>query len=114
MPLTTGRDLLHRYEGNPVLTLEDMPWRCNSVFNGTPVKADGEYLMLLRIEGQHGRSFFALARSADGLDFRVDPHPCMMPADDEPWRAWEEFGIEDPRLTRLNGQAYILYTAVGR
>jgi len=109
----TGQDLLHRYEGNPVLTLADMPWRCNSVFNGTPVKVGAEYLMLLRIEGQHGRSFFALARSDDGFRFRVDPRPCMTPADDGPWRVWEEFGIEDPRLTRMDGRAYVLYTAVG-
>ena len=36
--LKSGRDLFHRWEGNPVLALEDMPFRCNTVFNGTPVK----------------------------------------------------------------------------
>ncbi|GAI48216.1 unnamed protein product, partial [marine sediment metagenome] len=40
-----GRDLLHRWEGNPILTLEDIPFPCNSVFNGTPVKLGGEYLL---------------------------------------------------------------------
>ncbi|KKL68051.1 hypothetical protein LCGC14_2128830, partial [marine sediment metagenome] len=111
---TTGPDLLRRYQGNPVLTLADMPYRCNTVFNGTPMKVNGEYLMLLRVEGQQGYSFFSLARSHDGLHFRVDAHPSMMPARRGPWRQWEEHGIEDPRLTRIDGRIYILYTAVGR
>jgi len=113
MPLNMGRDLLHRYRGNPILTLNDMPFRCNTVFNGTPVKAEGEYLMLLRVEGQQGYSFFALARSRDGRRFAVDPSPCMLPAATGPWLQWEEHGIEDPRLTVLEGRAYVLYTAVG-
>ena len=108
------RDLLHRHEGNPILSLEDMPFRCNTVFNGTPVRLNGEYLLLLRVEGQQGYSFFALARSTDGLNFTVEPAPCMMPAEEEPWRVWEENGIEDPRLTWIDGRYYILYTAVGR
>ena len=109
-----GRDLLHRYEGNPILTLDDMPYRCNTVFNGTPVKVDGEYLLLLRVEGQQGYSFFAMARSGDGLHFKVDEEPCMLPAREGEWQIAEEHGIEDPRLTVIDGEYYVLYTAVGR
>ena len=109
-----GRDLLHRFEGNPILTLKDMPYPCNTVFNGTPVKVGQEYLLLIRVEGLQGSSFFALARSADGLNFEMEPAPCMMPATDGPWRQWEEFGIEDPRLTYCEGVFYIVYTSVGR
>ena len=114
MPITTGRDALHRYEGNPILTVDDIPNRCNTVFNGTPVKVDGRYFMLLRVEGQQGYSFFSLARSEDGLNFKVDPEPCMTPSRQGPWQVWEEHGIEDPRLTMIDGKAYILYTVVGR
>ncbi len=113
MPPGTGRDLLHRFEGNPIIRLEDMPFRCNTVFNGTPVKLGAEYLLLLRVEGQQGYSFFCLARSRDGFKFTVDGAPCMLPALDEPWRIWEERGIEDPRLTRIEGKYYIMYVAVG-
>ena len=113
MPAKMERDLLRRYEGNPILALDDMPFRCNTVFNGTPVKVNGEYILLLRIEGQQGYSFFSLARSRDGLNFKPDKEPWMLPAREEPWQVWEEHGIEDPRLTRVDGQCYILYTAVG-
>ncbi|MBN1345837.1 MAG: glycoside hydrolase family 130 protein [Phycisphaerae bacterium] len=114
MAIRSGRDLLHRYEGNPILVLRDVPYRCNTVFNGTPVKFGGEYLMLLRIEGQQGYSFFALARGRDGFHFLIDEKPCMLPAQEGPWAEWEENGIEDPRLTYIEGKYYILYTAVGR
>ena len=111
---TIGRDLLHRYEGNPVLTLDDIPYRCNAVFNGSPVKIGEEYLILLRIEGQQGFSFFSIARGNDGLHFTLDAEPWMMPATEGEWGIWEEHGIEDPRITYLEGMYWIMYTAVGR
>lgn len=107
-----GRDLLHRWEGNPILTLEDMPFPCNSVFNGTSVKLGDEYLILIRIEGQRGYSFFALARSEDGFHFEVDEEPAMFPADDGLFGIYENRGIEDPRATFIDGAYYIFYTAV--
>ena len=51
MPNKKDRDFLRRWEGNPIITLEDIPFRCNTVFNGSPVKIDGKYLLLLRVEG---------------------------------------------------------------
>ena len=112
MPTRIGRDLLHRWSRNPIITLADVPFRCNTVFNGTPVRLNGEYIMLVRIEGQQGYSFFALARSRDGLHFEVEKTPCLLPADEEPWKFAEKGGIEDPRLTVIDGKYYILYTAV--
>ena len=108
------RDLLHRFDGNPMLTAEDMPYRCNTVFNGSPVKVGDEYILLLRVEGRQGYSFFSLARSGDRLRFTVDPEPCMLPATKGKWVQWEENGIEDPRLTVIDGTYYIVYTATGR
>ncbi|MBA7581580.1 Beta-1,4-mannooligosaccharide phosphorylase [subsurface metagenome] len=109
-----GRDFLHRWEGNPIITLEDIPYRCNTVFNGTPVKAGGEYLLLLRVEGQQGYSFFSLARSQDGFHFTVDPEPVMLPAKEGPFARYETRGIEDPRLTEIDGRYYILFTAFSK
>ncbi len=106
-------DILSRYGGNPIITLEDMPFRCNTVFNGSPVKIDGEYFILLRVEGQRGYSFFALARSPDGYQFTVDPEPVMAPSSGDDWEPWELHGIEDPRITLMDGRYYVMYTAVG-
>jgi len=109
-----GRDLLHRWEGNPAITVEDVPFRANTVFNGTPmVTENGEILLLLRVEGQQGYSVFALARSKDGLHFEVDPQPVMLPAREGPYAKYESKGIEDPRATFLEGSWYVVYTAAG-
>jgi len=109
-----GRDLLHRWMRNPLITREDVPFQCNTIFNGAVVRLDGEYVLLLRVEGQQGYSFFTLARSRDGLHFSLEHQPCMLPATEGPFRIWEENGIEDPRITVLDGQYYIMYTAVSR
>lgn len=106
-----GRDVIHRWEGNPIIPLEGIPFRCNTVFNAAAVKCDGQYLLLIRIEDLQGRSIFALARSEDGYRFAVEPQPVMMPTDQEPFATYEACGIEDPRITPMDGTYYIMYTA---
>lgn len=107
----SGRDIVHRWEENPIITVEDIPFRCNSVFNAAAAICDGEYILLLRVEDLKGRSVFALARSDDGFNFSVDPNPAMEPADFEPFRTYERRGIEDPRITEMDGVFYVMYTA---
>ena len=114
MPFHHASDHLIRWKRNPILTLEDVPYRCNTVFNGTPVRVNGRYYLIIRVEGQQGYSFFALAHSGDGLHFEIERAPCLMPAHEEPWKTWEENGIEDPRLTTIDGRHYVMYTAVSR
>ena len=106
-----GSDIFHRWEGNPIITLEDIPFRCNTVFNGTPVKLGNEYLLLIRVEGQQGYSFFALARSRNGLHFKVEERPALLPSNEGIFATYESRGIEDPRATLLEGTYYIMYTA---
>ena len=36
----------------------------------------------------------------------------MTPASEEPFRTYESMGLEDPRITALEGMFYIMYTAV--
>jgi predicted GH43/DUF377 family glycosyl hydrolase len=107
-------DLLERYEGNPLLSSADIPFTCNTVFNGSPVKLGGEYLLLLRVEGQHGYSVFALGHSEDGYEWEVERLPVMVPAAKGPMARYEEAGIEDPRITRLEDEIYVTYTAFSR
>jgi beta-1,2-mannobiose phosphorylase / 1,2-beta-oligomannan phosphorylase len=52
-------------------------------------------------------SHLRLARSSDGLDFEVDPRPTLTPA-----HALESFGMEDARITLIDGTYWINYTAV--
>ena len=111
MPGKYGRDLVERYENNPIITPDDIPFPCNTVFNAAAAKVDGKYILLLRVEDLTGRSVFALARSDDGFHFTVDDEPAMTPATDGDFAVYERKGIEDPRITPVDGTYYIMYTA---
>ncbi len=52
-------------------------------------------------------SHLRLARSDDGVHFTVDAQPWLQ---GEP--PYESFGIEDPRITLIDGSYYVNYTAV--
>lgn len=52
-------------------------------------------------------SHFRVARSTDGVRFEVEPVPAMSAATE-----LESYGIEDPRITLLDGTYWINYTAV--
>jgi predicted GH43/DUF377 family glycosyl hydrolase len=108
-------DIIKRYKGNPLLTIDDIPFPCNTVFNAACAKYDGQYILLLRIEDMTGRSVFALARSNDGYDFKIEPEPVMEPCN-EPgcFMEYEKKGIEDPRITKIDDTYYIMYTAVSQ
>ncbi len=54
-------------------------------------------------------SHIRLARSKDGINFTVDEHPFIYPKSFE-----EEYGVEDPRITPINGRFYINYSIVSR
>jgi predicted GH43/DUF377 family glycosyl hydrolase len=58
-----------------------------------------------------GKSFFTLARSENGFQFVVDEKPFMEPSKEEPFAFGENLGIEDARITPLDGFYYITYTA---
>ena len=69
----TGSPLFTRYSGNPILTQENWPYPINSVFNAAAVKlADGDTLLLCRVEDRSGLSHLCAARSANGVDGLAD------------------------------------------
>lgn len=105
------RDVVKRWEGNPILTADDMPFPCNTVFNAGAVKLGNEYILLLRVEDMRGHSVLALACSDDGYHFTVHDTPVMVPSQDGEFALYEHKGIEDPRITKLEDTYYIIYTA---
>ncbi|GAB3895437.1 glycoside hydrolase family 130 protein [Spirosoma agri] len=52
-------------------------------------------------------SHLRIARSSDGIHFTIDDEPFLFPA-----RMDESFGVEDARITFLDGKYWITYTAV--
>ncbi len=54
-------------------------------------------------------SHLRVARSRDGIHFEVEPTPALAPD-----RELEEYGVEDPRATLIDGRWYITYVSVSR
>lgn len=52
-------------------------------------------------------SHLRLARSTDGVSFSVDDHPWLAPSTE-----YERFGVEDARITNIDGRYYVNFTAV--
>lgn len=65
------------------------------------IKKDGSFIYLTSI------SYLRIARSTDGIHFTVDDKPLVYPSDE-----LEVFGVEDPRITEIDGVYYIYFSAV--
>ncbi len=107
-------EIVKRYSGNPILTKAEVPYAVETVHNAAVVKHGDEYIMLFRSHLRTGRSIIGLARSLDGFKFNADPQPFLTPAPDGPFAAYEEFGVEDPRVTQVEGEYLITYSAYSR
>lgn len=109
--LTAGRDIVHRWDGNPLVSISDLSFRCSDIHNAGIAKLNGDVMMLLNIESLQGHNLFYRARSKDCINFTVDPKPFMAPPTSGPRAIYETFGIRDPRITPLDGKYYITYVA---
>ena len=87
-----------RYDGNPILTRDDVPYSVATVHNAGVVKHNDRYIMLFRSHLHNGRSIIGRAESSDGFSFTVHPEPFLTPATDDVFGDYEEFGIEDLRI----------------
>jgi predicted GH43/DUF377 family glycosyl hydrolase len=103
-----------RHAGNPILTKDDIPYPVQTVHNAGVVKHDGRYIMLFRSHLDTGRSIIGLAESEDGFHFAPRPQPFMTPATEPPFAQYEEYGVEDPRITRLDDAYYITHSVYSR
>jgi predicted GH43/DUF377 family glycosyl hydrolase len=108
--------LFTRHAFNPILHRDNWPYPINSVFNaGAARLADGDTLLLCRVEDRRGLSHLCAARSANGVDgWRIDPVPTLAANPREfPEEIW---GIEDPRITYVPEleQYAVAYTSFAR
>ena len=107
-----GNGVYERYE-NPVVTAEHAPleWRydfnkqrnpylmerigVHATMNSGAIKWNGKYVLVVRVEGNDRKSFFAVAESPNGVDnFTFWPRPITMPEWGEP-----ATNVYDMRLT---------------
>jgi 4-O-beta-D-mannosyl-D-glucose phosphorylase len=108
-----GNGIFYRYK-YPVITGDHTPlyWRydfdpstnpylmerlgIHAAFNAGAMKFEGKYILVVRVEGNDRKSFFAIAESPNGVDnFRFWDYPVTMPETDEP-----DTNVYDMRLTK--------------
>ncbi|MDA3891573.1 MAG: glycoside hydrolase family 130 protein [Salinivirgaceae bacterium] len=106
--------LIERYKNNPILEKDHVPYPVATVHNAGVVKFNDKYIMIFRSHKLNGRSILGLAESDDGFNFKVDKEPFMVPASEEPFKEYEEYGIEDPRIIFMEGEYLITYSAYSR
>lgn len=103
-------EIFKRYDGNPIITNADIPYPSNTVFNPAACKYENKIYLLLRVEDRMGISHLTLAKSNDGVNFEVAKEPFMKPSEEGIFSIYEEYGVEDPRITKFSdGTYYITY-----
>jgi predicted GH43/DUF377 family glycosyl hydrolase len=106
--------LIKRYKNNPILTKDDVPYPVATVHNAAVVKYEGKYIMIFRSHKLNGRSILGMAESEDGYNFKVNNKPFMIPANEGIFQEYEAYGVEDPRITFMDGEYLITYSAYSR
>ncbi len=100
---------------NPILIpYSENTWEADGAFNGCPARDGGKVHFVYRavsapqqIAGNElPLSTVGYASSNDGIHFS-NQRQFIKPEYD-----WEQFGCEDPRVTKMNGKYYVFYTAL--
>ncbi|NOY88129.1 MAG: glycosidase, partial [FCB group bacterium] len=112
--MTIQDSIVRRYNKNPILTKDDVPYPVATVHNAGIVKHNDRYIMLFRSHKYNGRSIIGRADSEDGFSFTVYPKPFLTPATDDIFAEYEEFGIEDLRICPVEGEYLLTYSAYSR
>lgn len=99
---------LTRHPENPILEpIPDHPWGSRNVFNAGVIEHDGRIVLVYRGQGtENDISRLGYAVSSDGVHFERAANPVFAPEHPD-----EINGVEDPRLTFIDGRIQMLYTA---
>jgi len=108
---------LDRHPENPILQKNpDVGWEAGSVFNPSVLYEDGIFRMVYRATNDTKNyekggymSSIGYAESTDGVHFTRFPEPIIKP--DMEYEAI--LGCEDPRITKVDDEYFLYYTAVG-
>ena len=106
-------DIVKRWEGNPMIVIEDLSFKCNDILNASAFKIKDEYVLLITIENLDGSYSIYPAKSADGYDFDIADKPILERSSSGPFSIYEGHGIQDVRITMLEDEYYLCYNACG-
>ena len=83
-PILKSSPVIKRYENNPVLSKEHIPYDATLIFNAGVAKYNGKYVMIFRDDmgftdelPRFGGTHLGLATSDDGIKWDVSPKPFL-------------------------------------
>ena len=95
-PAVGRMELFKRYEGNPILSAPDWPYRVHAVFNPGATLYNGETIILARVEDLRGFSHLTMAKSKDGkTNWQINENPTLKYSEEFSEERW---GLEDARI----------------
>jgi len=98
---------LQRHPSNPIMLPDPASdWETYNVFNPSVMHHNGLFQMHYRAQGLDWISRIGYAVSKDGIHWNRLRQPVLGPHDSADSR-----GIEDPRVTEIEGRFYMCYTA---
>lgn len=107
---------LTRLEQNPIITPDpSQSWQAKATFNGNVLAEEKNIHLVFRalsdtqlhLGKQLQISSIGYTQSTDGIAFGTKRQ--LISPDQE----WDQFGCEDPRLTKIDDQYFVFYTALG-
>jgi predicted GH43/DUF377 family glycosyl hydrolase len=117
---------LDKHHKNPIITSRvHLPWEAQATMNPAAVYDKGKIHLAYRAIGDSGLSVVGYASSSDGIHFDERPDkPMYVPRETFEWSggttvdSMEKYmsgggygGCEDPRLTQIDGNFYLMYVA---
>ncbi len=105
---------LTKYHENPImLPRTENFWEANSVFNPAAIHINGKYYVIYRAQSPDNTSTMGLAESVDGFHFKRHHEPIYVPRKpfEQKSEAGRLSGCEDPRITLLDDELFMFYTA---
>lgn len=106
--------IVKRYKKNPILTKDDVPYQVATVHNAGMAKYNDKYIMLFRSHLHNGRSVIGIAESKDGYNFKVGAEPFLKPSSSGVFGEYEEYGVEDVRISQIDDEFLLTYSAYSR
>ncbi len=107
--------IIKRSKSNPIISpIKEHAFENFSTFNGSPVEVGKNVHLLYRAQSlpetfENNRfsvSVIGKAMSLDGVNFKNREQFIY------PEHVWERFGLEDPRVTKIDEKYFIFYTAL--
>lgn len=108
-----GTDLVQRWEGNPLISVGDLGFKCSDILNAGVACFKDQILLLVTIEHPSGRRHIHLGRPDGDGAYTVEEQPFISPSTEPEFAQHERHGVLDARVTFIDGAWHIVYNALG-